>query len=109
MNYDAKYFFENYKHLCDNYKSFTPYEKLNFIHCDGVAFPPDRREIAKYLNAVRTGNFKYVNYFETFGKTPREMAHNKRCYDENKPCKFILNNHGWIKITEKQFELELNI
>ena len=107
MIYDAKYFFENYKYLCDNYKSFTPYEKLTFIRHDRVAFPADRIEIAKYLNAVRIGNLKYVYYFESFGKTPREMAHNKIQFDKYKPCKFIINNFGWIKIIEKQFELDL--
>lgn len=105
--YDAKYFFENYKSLCDNYKSFNPYEKLTFIRYDAIAFPPDRREIAKYLNAVRNGNLEYVKYFESFGKTPREMAYNKIQYDKFKPCKFIINHFGWIKIIEKQFDLEL--
>ena len=111
--YNAKYFFDNYKYLCDNYKSFSAYDKLTFIQHDGVAHKPDRREIALYLNAVRNRNTEYVNYFESFGKTPREMAYNKIQFDKYKPCKFILNSFGWIKITEilenkTQFKLEFN-
>lgn len=103
----TKYIIENYAVVSKNYKNLSKYDKLDFIKFEQFASKKDRNEIAKYLNAIRKNDTKYICFFESFGQTPRHMVYNKFVFEKHNLKFFVLDNFGWLTNINQELQLKL--
>lgn len=86
----------------DNYKSLNKYQKLELMqevnYCRA-----ERHEAAIYLKALWLNDTDTIDYYESFGNSPRQIIMNKRDYDRHLLFGFTkkeFNQYGWLEKSE---------
>lgn len=86
----------------ENYKLLNKYQKLELIQ-QVYYCKVERQETAKYLKALWLNDTDIINYYESFGESPRQIIMNKRNYDRLLLFGFTkkeFNQYGWLEKSE---------